>query len=49
MAAEAPAAVPTGPIEEPKTFGSLVRAASVGDEAHLSHNIECAGGRGVRG
>lgn len=33
-------AAPAGPpIEEPRVFGSVVRASSVGDEGHLLHNL----------
>jgi ankyrin repeat protein len=31
--------VPLQPIEEPRTFGSVVRAASVGDDGHLAHAL----------
>jgi ankyrin repeat protein len=30
---------PLPPIEEPKSFGSVVRAASVGDDGHLAHSL----------
>lgn len=32
-------ALPLQPIEEPRTFGSVVRAASVGDDGHLAHAL----------
>ena len=30
---------PLVPIEEPRSFGSVVRAASVGDDGHLAHTL----------
>ena len=37
-----------GPIEEPRSFQSLIRSASVGDEVHLEHNMEHHGDKVVK-